>query len=523
MNTTDLQPLKLIKKDSSGTSHYECPLCSSDLKIPSNRFYGVCPACHCTVMNYRPAPHQMKFHQSKAQYKLNIGGYGSGKTTMCCAELARHVLETPYGKSLITAPKLQQVRDAVIPELDKFLPEHLIEIKTKSPNMYYKMTNGHEILIYASNDEQNIRSLNLTAFYIEEASNVDLTVFNQLQGRLRNEAGIIYDEYGLESDYKYVGLVSTNPDDGWVRTNFLLLSGKLFASESIDRNMYDKVRSKNGDPNYHSFLSSSRDNNYLPKVFIERLIIGKTPQWVRKYIDCYLDIKEGAVYKEIANQFCQPFPIPNHWLRIAGFDKGYRDETALLVGAIDPVTGIIYCYDEYYEAEQPVTYHANQIHKYVDGYKFFNPIQADPTVKNRNERDGESYQSYFYRVSNGIFLYPGNNDLDAGINKVRDYIHLDKIRFFETLVNTKDEGINYVYKENEDKPVDAHNHLMDALRYMVAPLPQNPADLNTSLLMQRDLVKNFWAEGWEKTEDDIITGGGVTMLKGGFNYYDDED
>ena len=64
---------------------------------------------------------------------------------------------------------------------------------------------------------------------------------------------------------------------------------------------------------------------------------------------------------------------------------------------------------------------------------------------------------------------------------------------------------------------------MDALRYMVAPLPQNPADLNTSLLMQRDLVKNFWAEGWEKTEDDIITGGGVTMLKGGFNYYDDEE
>lgn len=89
---------------------------------------------------------------------------GSGKTTMCVAEVAHHAISIPGGRTLITAPILKQIKDAVLPELNKFLPPWLLEKSTLTPSPFYKLKNGHEIVIYASNDEQNLRSLNLTAF-----------------------------------------------------------------------------------------------------------------------------------------------------------------------------------------------------------------------------------------------------------------------------------------------------------------------------------------------------------------------
>ena len=96
-----------------------------------------------------------------------------------------------------------------------------------------------------------------------------------------------------------------------------------------------------------------------------------------------------------------------------GFDKGYKDETALVCGAIDPETNIIYVYDEYYESEKPVSYHAAALKPYFEGFSRLYPIQADPSIRARNERDGESYQSYFYKIS-GVWLEPANNDIDMG-------------------------------------------------------------------------------------------------------------
>lgn len=499
-------------KNKNGDRVYECPLCGDEILVKSSSFNGQCKVCKATIIDYKPAPHQLKFHQSTAQYRLNIGGFGSGKTTMCCAELAIHALSVPKGRSLITAPKLQQVRDAVIPELDKFLPKHLIKSKVTAPNIRYELENGHEILVYASNDEQNLRSINLTAFYIEEASNVDYSVFSQLQARLRNEAGIVFDEQGNEVGYNFMGLVSTNPDEGWVRSEFLLKAGKIFSSESIDMTGYDSIRARHGEPHYHAFISSSRDNHYLPKTFISRLIIGKTPAWVRKFIDCQLDIKEGAVYPEAKGCFVDPFPIPKTWPYIMGFDKGFRDETAGIFLAIDPKTNILYASEEYYQAERPISYHAHKIRDMMQDKIMYSTPKGDPTIRNRNERDGDTYQSYFQKVS-GIYIEAGNNDITAGIEKVRDYMYLGRLKFFNTLENTKEEISSYVYQEDKDKPVDRKNHLMDALRYAIAQLPQNPMEFEVSAF-SHDAGSRFWSEDWEEDED-VVSSGNVYMAKGG--------
>jgi PBSX family phage terminase large subunit len=491
-----IDDLVFVKFDSeTGHRVYKCPMCGGEIRVHESVFYGRCNGCLATIIDYKPAPYQVKFHQSKAKFRLNIGGYGSGKTTMDAAEIATHALSVSNGRTLITAQTLQQIREAVLPELEKFLPPWFFDKPpTYTPLPKYKLTNGHEIICYASDNEEKLRSLNLTAFWIVEASGVAFTIFTQLQTRLRNRAAIVKDETGKEIEHNFMGIVESNPEEGWIRDEFLLRSSKIFASKSVDTSSYDKLKTKKPEKAYNSFLSASVDNTYLPSTFIADTCVGKDERWVRKYIYCYLEVKEGTVYPEFMNCLVDPFPIPKDWLRIYGFDKGWSDATCLVCGAIDP-KGICYVYDEYYENQQPITYHGRRVKEKIDGTKMYKSIQSDPSVRNKSDRDGVSYQDYFYQTS-GIWLAEANNNILDGIERTRDFMYMGKLKFFTNCVNLKEEAGNYVWKKNrdgltEDIPVDRFNHLMDALRYMCMGLPLDLRDCyiaETSLDVTKETI-----------------------------------
>lgn len=261
----------------------------------------------------------------------------------------------------------------------------------------------------------------------------------------------------------------------WIRDEFLLRSDKIFASKSVDTTSYDKLKTKRPEKAYHSFLSATVDNEYLPSSFVSDVCVGKSDKWIRKYIYCYLEVKEGTVYSDYMSCVVDPFPIPNGWLRIYGFDKGWTDATCLACGAIDPIHGICYIYDEYYETQKPITYHGRRIKEKIDGTRMYKNIQADPSVHNKSDRDGVSYQDYFYQVC-GVWLEEGNNAILDGIDRVRDFMYLGKLKFFASCINMKEEADSYVWKKDKDgilldNPVDRKNHLMDALRYLCMALP----------------------------------------------------
>ncbi len=497
--------LTFIGFDEAENRQYLCPFCGDTITVRKDVFYGRCPACKATVVDYKPLPHQKDFHKSGAIYRLLMGGYGTGKTTMCVAEVAEHAFSVPNGRTLLTAPKLQQVVDAVLPELNKFIPPwHIIEFK-KSPTPRYTLRNGHEIIVYASNDDEKLRSLNLTMFYMEEASAIDVTVFHQLQARLRNTSAITKDKYGKVVNDMRRGIISSNPEQGWLVDEFLLYADKIFASQSVDISAYKKLQ-KHPEKNFQAFLSSSRDNPYLPPGQISALCAGKSPSWIRKYIDCALEVRAGAVYPEFASCIVDDFPIPPNWKRVVGFDKGFKDETAMVIGAIEPKTGTIYLYQEYYVAQQPISYHAKQVKEMITGLPLYNNIQADPSILHRSDRDGRSYQDYFYKLS-GIHMDPANNSIAMGIDKVRDYMYTGKLKVFTSLVNLKTEAVGYVYpdrdtNQKEEIPMDKNNHLMDAMRYLIMALPQNPYEMNTisSPYVAKDDVLRFWKT--DEPDDD---------------------
>lgn len=499
---------------------YICPACGNTIQVERNVFYGRCKACSLTLIDYNPAPHQLSFHRSNAKYRLNIGGYGSGKTTMCCAEIANHAITVPNGRSLVTAPIIKQIKDAVVPQLLKFLPPWFIETQTATPSFYCKLINGHEIVTYASNDEENLRSLELTSFYIEEASAIDLKIFTQLQSRLRNPAGVTKSPNG-EEVHSFIGLVSSNPEFAWYVEHFILLSKKIHASPNVDIADYKSLKNEVTERSFETFLSSTRDNKFLPYGFVQELCVGKSIDWIAKMVDCKLSARQGLIYPMYPRYVVELPDIPDTWYRIAGFDKGWRDETAMLFGAIDPTTGVIFVYDEYYVSHQPMAFHAEEIKKLVKPYRWYNNIQADPTVNNKNERDGRSYAEYFYHLSK-IHLEAGDNNIDNGIDRVRDFMYRGKLKFCSNLTNLRKEMISYSYKEGnntttKEKPQDKQNHLLDCLRYMIMKLPLDTLDLvgynNTNIYMQsgskevNDSIFAYSKEDFEKSDENIFIGG----------------
>jgi hypothetical protein len=282
---------------------------------------------------------------------------------------------------------------------------------------------------------------------------------------------------GYEIEHKFMGLVESNPEEGWIRDEFLLRSGKICASKSVDTSSYDKLKTKKAESAYHSFLSASVDNKYLPKTFIPDMCVGKSDKWVRKYIYCYLEVKEGTVYPEFMDCIVDPFPVPRDWLRVYGFDKGWADATCLCCGAIDPNSGICYIYDEYYESQQPITFHGRRVKEKIDGFEMYKPIQADPSVRNKNDRDGVSYQDYFYQTC-GIWLAEGNNKpkllikadsdttkmpFDEAELKLKEQVpfDMDKLQwipysssgYYNDIKNIMRNNIPIILKENYDVPI----------------------------------------------------------------------
>jgi len=209
------------------------------------------------IYGYQPLPKQLKFHKSKAKYKAFIGGWGSGKTKAGIWECIDLAMRFPKNCILVARKYSTDLRDTTQRMFFEECPNELIKEYKKSERRLI-FINGSEILFrgleYKSEREKRalLGSFNLGAFYVDEASDIDLSLFRDLQGRLRLR--IVSEHYGL---------ITSNPTtvEHWIYKIFVV----------------------NNDPNYFLVKSSSLDNIYLPKEYLEEL--QKYPEsWKRRYL-----------------------------------------------------------------------------------------------------------------------------------------------------------------------------------------------------------------------------------------------
>ncbi len=208
------------------------------------------------------------------------------------------------------------------------------------------------------------------------------------------------------------------------------------------------------------------------------------------------------VYPTIADCFIDPYPvvpektdkfgIPKDWERVIGADYGLRNPTAVWWGAINPETGEVVLYDEYYVPERTLPQHAAALKPKINAIPagLLRFMVLDPATKNRmnDVMTGRSIQSHFQEY--GLYFQMGNNNIEYGLAKVNSYIEAKKLKIYKTCIHGIKELLQYTYPEvdidnadenRDEKPEKNNDHLCDAMRYMIARLPDDPELLkNTS-------------------------------------------
>lgn len=175
------------------------------------------------------------------------------------------------------------------------------------------------------------------------------------------------------------------------------------------------------------------------------------------------NLGSGVVYPVPEDDIkVKPFPIPDHFVRGYGMDVGWN-WTVALHGAYDRESGIMYLYREHYRqhAEPPV--HVAGIQAAGDWI----PGRIDPAANGRNQLDGKQLLQAYLDLGLRIDMAP--NGVESGIEIVWTMLTAGRIKVFSHLKHFFTEYRMYRRDaKGMGKIVKKHDHLMDAMRYLIA-------------------------------------------------------
>lgn len=466
----------------------ECKSCGKPYR-EGNEWWGYCPPCGVVEQFYEPLPIQAEAHASPKKYRLYAGGFGSGKTLWGCQEAIQLALRYPNNFILIGAQSYPNLRDTTQKTFLEVVPYPFLrggsleKAFNKAENTLY-FQNG-SVVIFRSMDEPNkYKSLNLGAFYVDELSEIDESVWLMLESRLRRN-----------TVPRRTGFATTNPEGhNWVWKKFVRDDGK--------------------NPDYGYFQAPTTENVYLPGDYVRGLLNSYPEAWVRRYIYADWSAFEGQVFPDFEPRY--PYVVPHEepdpeWPVYVAIDHGLHNPTAALWAAQNPKTKALYVFQEYYEVGQLVEQHAANIKFMSRNYPVF-AYWIDPSTQNRNAVTGKSVRGEY--LQHGIPVVLGYNDLMAGIHKIASYLKLQPngkplLQISEKCEHLIEELSQYRWEESKEgqnekeKPRAYKDHTVDALRYLCMGVPtadrESPASLETASYRPKPLAE-WYGEGEEDFE-----------------------
>ena len=435
-----------------------------------------------------PSAKQAALRDCGEKYKLFGGGVGGGKSVALCAEALRFSLTWPGNRGFMGRHEAEAFRRTTLVTLLRLINEIedltatklLASMGHNQTKKELQFVNG-SMITYGGLGEADsldrIKSLEIGWFCVDEASETNLNVINMLKARLR---------WKLPSGAypRYFGLFASNPEPGWLKNTFV-------------------IPQQQGEPlEDHIFIQSLvKDNPWLPPGYIDDLKRDNPESWVRRYINGSWEAVEGQIWPEFDfdihvfpnEEFPNleiPYPNLNKFEPFGGLDHGQTNPTCLLLAYTDEDDNI-FIYDEYYQSGL-VSSHCQNI---KTSYKpeLIDEIYGDPSMfAKTKEKEGVSWSIADEYSDYGITLLRGNNNREAGWNRVGEYLKVDKDRIHPLIIdkigsprlfisrrcrNLIREIPEYIWKrtpDNVNPKEDArklNDHACDTVRYIVMSLP----------------------------------------------------
>lgn len=401
----------------------------ADIQIPLSKYLG---------KGYN------RFHHSRNFYRVVKGGRGSKKSKSTALDYIYKMLKYPWANLLVVRRFSNTNKQSTYTDLkwaaNRMKVSHLFKFNESLPEITVKET-GQKILFRGLDDPLKITSITvdnglLAWLWLEEAYQVEnKDKFDTLVESIR---GSVDDK----NFFKQI-TVTFNP---WSERHWL--KSAFFDEETRFNDVFADT-------------TTYRDNEWLDQQDIDRYedLWRTNPRRAAVVANGDWGVAEGLVFE---NYTIRDFDIMATIKRVgetaAGIDFGFtHDATTFPRLAVDLDNKELWIYAEHYEHAMTTDDIYNMI---VDADMKNALITADSAEQ---RLIAELKAKGISRITPSV---KGAGSINAGIDFMKQF----KIYIHPSCVKTIEEFDTYIYKQDKDgkwlnEPIDANNHIIDAIRY----------------------------------------------------------
>lgn len=370
--------------------------------------------------------------------QIFYGGSSSGKSFFLTDKI---VIDNLQGCNWLCCRNVARtIRNSIFNEITK-------SISNMGVKQYYSINksdmvitckiNNRQILFCGLDDVEKVKSITpqdgvLERIFIEEATEVKREAYLQLKKRLR----------GRSEHSKHI-YMAFNPilKSHWIYKDF-------FGGWQDDKNVYED--------NEKLILKTTYKDNMFLTADDRKLLEDETdPYFYNVYSLGNWGVLGNVIFKNWSVENLRD-KIPHFDKIYCGIDFGYsNDQNALIKVHLDKAQKKIYVFDEWYQAgmnDDELT----RVCKQFFGNQYITCDSAEP-------------KTIDYLAANNVRAVgavKGTDSINRGIRWLQGYQIIIDVR----CQNFKNEIEQYHWQEDKNgnamaKPVDANNHLLDALRY----------------------------------------------------------
>jgi hypothetical protein len=448
-------------------------------------------------------PKQKAFVTSQHFATAYVGGEGAGKSVALCVTCILNSLADAHGLSLVGRLNMPALETTTMRTFLELVPAG--EGEWAEAKKTWTFHNGHEVIfrhldISDPKVTGHIRSLNLSAAYVDEASEIPEEVFFMLIGRLRRKTA-----------FRRIYRSSSNPaghDYQW-------------------RHFFDPERDPKIKSTNLGIGASSMDNVFLPAEYHERRKLLYPADWYERFVmGSFADFSD-LVFKEFSDRshiwdetkhwevFGNGRNPPDDWPIIIGMDIGGGEEGdpwAIPVIAVAP-DGRLYQYAEVYGSGLRIKPIADELQ----------------SLMGKHPLDGLAYD-YAQRAAAmeldeyGIGGQPAIKEVRPGLFKTEQYVHIDPSlvhpfnpniegspRFFVSSACKETIREMGAYKWAKDRagrpkvpaePAHENSHSPSAIRYAIHTFRPNPIEIAPAKKWEKPGLPIMSRIYWQKKEEN---------------------
>lgn len=375
---------------------------------------------------------------AKKRYVFNQGGTWSGKTY---GELQKEILIAMNRKvhTSCMAETVPHLRMGMIKDFTEIMVnDNLFDPKAwnKTDSMYI-FPNGSVIEFFSADNAGKVHGGRRDRLLVNEIQNIKFDIFRQAAMRTKEQ---------ITCDFNPTSVF-------WAHNNY--------------------IENKEYSDQVEYIHSTYKDNPYIPEEVKKDILTMAEidPNYKRVYIEGLPGTLEGLIFEEGKDWFCiDEMPKEFKWY-CYGLDFGYvNDPTALI--KVGFVNGVLYIDELVYETGLLNVPSPNGKDKNI--CERFEQCKVERNIDiiydRAEEKSGDEIKARGWRMEKAIKW-----DIKTGLDILKRYPKY----VTNDSVNVKKELRNYRYKDKkaiksinqevakENEPIDAFNHTLDPLRYIV--------------------------------------------------------